>query len=634
MRWTRQRLFGPVCALLLAFVWCAGCSKAGGNGDSSGTAAVGGTSSGAAAADGTAGDTAPTLAVDFADEDTAATWDDEAATLITLSGSTVSIAGQGVSASGTTITITAAGTYVVEGTLSAGQIVVDAGKEATVRLVLNGASITCADSAAIYAKQAAKTILTLADGTQNTLIDGTSYTYPDAQTDEPDAALFAKDDLTINGGGTLTVTGNYQHGIVSRDTLTITGGTLAVTAAQDAIRGRDGLAVQDGSFTLTAGGDGLKANNDTDTEKGWIAIEGGTFHITANNDGIQAETTLQITGGTFNIEAGRGAEQGGGTRSDSMGPGDWGWSSGTTTTDTESHKGLKAAGSVTLTGGTFTVDAADDAIHSNGTISIAGGTYSLSTGDDGIHADSTLTIEEGTIDILTSYEGLESESVTVAGGSIRLKASDDGLNATSGSGTMPGQGDGSSTLRITGGTLYVDADGDGIDSNSTIFIEGGTTLVCGPTSSGNGALDYDGTCTITGGVLIATGSRGMAQTPGSDSSQASLFVTYSASQAAGTLLALTDADGNPIAAFSPAKSYQTVLISAPDLKTGESYTLYTGGTGGGTQTNGLYTAYTPGEKLTDVTLSDMVTSISDNGGAAAEGMGGFGGGMGGRPGRR
>ena len=106
------------------------------------------------------------------------------------------------------------------------------------------------------------------------------------------------------------------------------------------------------------------------------------------------------------------------------------------------------------------------------------------------------------------------------------------------------------------------------------------------------------------------------------------------SQAAGTLFALTDADGNPIAAFSPAKSYQTVLISAPDLKTGESYTLYTGGTGGGTQTNGLYTAYTPGEKLTDVTLSDMVTSISDNGGAAAEGMGGFGGGMGGRPGRR
>ncbi len=620
MRYIGRRLVG-LSAAMFFLLSCVGCGE---KSDAASSQTSGTT--------GTQGAATPSASIDFAAEDTATTWDNEAATLITLDGNAVRVNGSGVSASGSTVTITAAGTYVLTGTLSAGQIVVDAGKEDTVRLVLNGASITCANSAAIYAKQAAKTIVTLADGTQNSLTDGASYTYPDAQTDEPDATLFAKDDLTINGGGTLTVSGNYQHGIVSRDTLAITGGTLHVTAVQDAIRGRDGTAIQAGTFYLNAGDDGIQANNDTDTSKGWIAIEGGDFEIFATNDGIQAETTLQITGGTFTITTGGGSEQGSQAYGENGGPGDWSWQMGSTATDTESHKGLKAGTSLTLSGGTFTVDAADDAIHSNGTIAIAGGTYTLSTGDDGIHADTSLTVEQGTIDILTCYEGLESAAITLAGGDIRVKASDDGVNATDGTSTMPGTGSSSSTLRITGGTLYVQAEGDGIDSNGTISIEGGTTLVCGPTSSGNGSLDYEISCTITGGVFIAAGSRGMAQTPSSSSTQLSLYVSYSSSQAANTLLSLTDTAGNPLVTFAPSTAYQMVLISTPDLKTGETYTLYTGGSGGGTQVNGLYSSYTPGEKLTDVTLSSTVTSITDSGEASSAGMGGFGGGMGGGPG--
>lgn len=166
---------------------------------------------------------------------------------------------------------------------------------------MNGVSIACSDSAALYAKQAGKTILTLSDGTENTFTDGEAYTYASAAEDEPDAAVFCKDDLTINGGGTLIVNGRYRNGIASKDNLVVTGGDIRITAAHDALRGRDSLAVSSGTFTIDAGADGVKSNNDEDTEKGWISLDGGVFAITAGNDGIQAETVLQINGGDYTI---------------------------------------------------------------------------------------------------------------------------------------------------------------------------------------------------------------------------------------------------------------------------------------------------------------------------------------------
>lgn len=617
-------------------------------GTSAGDTNGGESAAGSGDGSGTTASAAP-VEVTYGTEDTSAAYDAASATAIVFSGSTMSIQGSGASAKGSVLTISAAGTYILSGTLTAGQVVVDAGKEDTVRLILNGVSITCANSAPLYAKKAAKTILTLADGTQNTLTDGASYTFPDAETDEPSAAVFSKNDLTINGGGTLTVTGQYNNGIASKDVLTITGGTIRVTAAGDGLRGKDGVAIQNGTFTIDAGTDGIKSTNDTDADKGWISLDGGTYSITAANDGVQAETVLQIAAGTYTLKTGGGSAN---SSTDSKGearPG-WGqWSAGgsETTADAPSAKGLKAGAGILLTGGVFTVDSSDDAIHSNGSVAISGGEYTLTSGDDGIHADAALTISKGTIRITKSYEGLEGGTIDISGGDIQLKASDDGLNAAGGSDSSamngrPGQngfsmGSNSSYyVRISGGNLLVDADGDGLDSNGNLYIDGGTILVCGPTGNGNGALDYDGSCEITGGILVAAGSAGMAEAPGSSSSQCSLMVTYSSTQPAGTPLALTAADGALVAAFAPSKAYQNVVISAPALKQGSAYALYTGGTGTG-DAAGLYTAYSGGAKLCTITLSAITTSVSDSGQAVSGGMGGGmggGGGPGGMGGRR
>lgn len=553
------RFLSGLGAALIFSVSLAGCRLLGnaeGSSAMTGGTSAGDTNGGESAAgsgdgSGTTASAAP-VEVTYGTEDTSAAYDAASATAIVFSGSTMSIQGSGASAKGSVLTISAAGTYILSGTLTAGQVVVDAGKEDTVRLILNGVSITCANSAPLYAKKAAKTILTLADGTQNALTDGASYTFPDAETDEPSAAVFSKNDLTINGGGTLTVTGQYNNGIASKDVLTITGGTIRVTAAGDGLRGKDGVAIQNGTFTIDAGTDGIKSTNDTDADKGWISLDGGTYSITAANDGVQAETVLQIAAGTYTLKTGGGSAN---SSTDSKGdarPG-WGqWSAGgsETTADAPSAKGLKAGAGILLTGGVFTVDSSDDAIHSNGSVAISGGEYTLTSGDDGIHADAALTISKGTIRITKSYEGLEGGTIDISGGDIQLKASDDGLNAAGGSDSSamngrPGQngfsmgGNSSYYVRISGGNLLVDADGDGLDSNGNLYIDGGTILVCGPTGNGNGALDYDGSCEITGGILVAAGSAGMAEAPGSSSSQCSLMVTYSSTQPVGTPLALT-----------------------------------------------------------------------------------------------
>ena len=320
----------------------------------------------------------------------------------------------------------------------------------------------------------------------------------------------------------------------------------------------------------------------------------------------------------------------------------------TTTADTESYKGVKAGTSLTLQGGTFVIDAADDALHANGDVTVSDGSYDLSTGDDGVHADGILSISGGTVVVRTSYEGLEGTDVSISGGDIQVKASDDGINAAGGSDTGEAggwrgpdsfQSGGNHTVSISGGTVVIDADGDGLDSNGSLTISGGLVLVSGPTNSGNGALDYDGSCTVTGGVLIAAGSAGMAQAPGSSSTQAVLMITYTSTQPAGTLIGLTDAKGGLTAAFSPAKAYQSVIICTPTLSQGERYTLYSGGTCSGGDISGYAASGTlsGSAELSTVTLSGVVTSVRSDGSAAGGAGGGMapggGGGFGGRPGR-
>jgi len=550
---------------------------------------------------------------------------------IVLEGNSITFDGSGATVDGVTVTITSAGVYSISGALDDGQIIVDIEDEETVVLVLNGADIACSTSAPIYILNAEKTVITLADGTENYVTDGDVYVLEDAESDEPNAAIFSKDDLTINGTGSLTVHANYNNGIASKDDLKITGGSITVNAVNDGIKGKDSIAVRDGMITIDAGGDGMQSHNDADVEKGYIFIEGGTLAITAGLDGIQAETRLLVSGGDITISSGGGSVNG----SSGDGWGKWGAedkpgddSSG------DSTKGLKAGVDVTILGGTFDIDSSDDSIHSNGSLKISGGDILLASGDDGIHSDSTLEISGGDLSITKSYEGIESSTITINDGTMHIVASDDGINAVGGNdgsamGGRPGQNrfDFSSDHRlyVNGGYIAIDATGDGLDINGPIDMAGGVVIVNGPTANHNGALDYAGAFNITGGFLVAVGSSGMAQAPSASSTQYSVMHTFPSPQAAGTIVHVEAEGGEEILTFMPTKAYQSVVLSSPELENGSTYVVYSGGSSTGAVTDGLYSGgtYTPGAQVAEFTISSIVTG-------AGPGGGGFPGGGGGR----
>ena len=329
-------------------------------------------------------------------------------TTITLNGNSITMDGSGATIDGSTVTITSAGTYNVGGTLNNGQIKVDTQDTETVKLVLDGVDISSSTSAPIYIVNAEKTVITLSAGSKNTVTDGNTYTALDTS-GEPNAAIFSKDDLTINGDGTLTVNANYNDGITSKDDLKINGGIITVNAVNDGVRGRDSVVVKGGTTTIKAAGDGIQSNNDEDSTKGYVSIEDGTINIIAGADGIQAETSLTVSGGMVTISSGGSSNNAASTNAgNNQNPmGNPGMNTNTATTDTASAKGLKAGVALVITGGTINLDSSDDTIHSDGSISISGGTINAASGDDGMHAESTLEINGGDISITKCYEGIE-----------------------------------------------------------------------------------------------------------------------------------------------------------------------------------------------------------------------------------
>ncbi|AEI39382.1 carbohydrate-binding domain-containing protein [Paenibacillus mucilaginosus] len=549
----------------------------------------------AAASTAAAAATAPAAVtpVEYSDNDLYSDWKSANPNYIELSAEGASIKGTGAEVKDRTVTITAGGTYVLSGVWEQGQIVVNASKEDKVRIVLNGVQIHSKTSSAIQVMQADKTVITVQEGTANAVSDGTQYAAVD-DSGEPNAAIFSKDDLTFNGSGTLTVQGNYNNGITSKDDLKITGGTIKVTAVDDGVQGKDLVAVKEGTLTIEAAGDGIKATNDTDASKGFVSIETGTFSIQAGKDGIQAETAVQVNGGTFTISSGGGSanapakakEEMGGMRSAPAAAAST--SAGTTAAaeETESGKAIKAGSLISIAGGTIRIDSADDAVHSNNSVTIAGGELSITSGDDGIHADASTVISGGKTVITKSYEGIEGSAVTISGGETQVTASDDGINVAGGADgsatNRPGQNSFSSTssgnlLTITGGTVRVDSAGDGLDANGSIQMSGGTVYVSGPSANGNGALDYDGSFDYTGGLLAAAGSSGMAQAPSDQSTAYSTLMTYSQAQPAGTVVELKDKDGKVVASFTSEKSFQAIVLGSPDLRKDGTYAIYTGG---------------------------------------------------------
>ena len=461
---------------------------------------------------------------------------------------------------GDTLTITEAGTYVLSGSL-AGQVVIDA-EGADVTLVLDDVAITSSTTAAIGATAVENLSVILAEGSTNTLADTASY----ADDAEVNAALYSAGDLQISGDGALTVTGNGNgnDGIASKDGLTISGGEITVDAVDDGIRGKDSLVVTGGALDVTAGGDGLSSDNEDDAERGYIAISDGTLAVTSGGDALAAQTDLVITGGALDLVAGGGSTA--------------------TLADDASAKALKGLTYVVVEGGTVTADAADDAVHSNGAVHLAGGDLSLASGDDAVHADTALLIDGGTVDVTASYEGLESTVITVAGGAVSIVASDDGVNGSDGSGESMSSVAGVS-VTISGGTLVVDAQGDGLDSNGDLTITGGETTVNGPTDNGNGALDANGTFTVSGGVLAAAGSSGMAVSPSADSSQVSVSATFD-TLPAGSIVSILDSDGAEVGSFTSTKEFSSLVYSSADIQSGIEYSFTVDGAVVATVTGG------------------------------------------------
>ena len=445
----------------------------------------------------------------FTDRDLSGDYDEKSAVSIELNGSSVSCSDSSVQVDGTTVTITQEGTYLLSGTLSDGQIIVDVEDSEKVQLVLDGVDITSASSAPIYVRQADKVFITLAENSENTLTAAGEFVAIDDN--NIDAAIFSKDDLTLNGTGALTISSPYGHGIVSKDDLVITGGTYNIDASEHGLSGKDSIRIADGDITITAGEDGIHAKNKDDTTLGYVYI--------------------------------------------------------------------------------------------------AGGNITIASGDDGIHAEADCVMENCNIDITESYEGIEGQVLLFCSGTYSVVSSDDGLNAASPTDTSsddPMAVSSDCCIRIEGGDLLINAEGDGIDSNGNLLISGGSTIVYGPTSGADGALDYSGSAAITGGTIIALGNSGMAQNFGDESTQGSILSTFSSNLNVDDTVSIADANGNVLLTCTAEKVCNSVVFSNPDLTLDSTYTI------------------TFGDQSTEVTLSDSLISGGENG---------FGGGFGGGPGQ-
>lgn len=583
------------------------------------------------------------------------------ATLISFTDSAVTADGaySGYEIEGTDVSITAAGTYVFSGDCDDGSITVKKGVTG-VTLVLNGLTLTNADSAAITLNKTAEAALIAAAGSENTVADT-------AGANDENAAVKVKSgaSLLLSGTGTLTACGNTKNGIkgASDAVITVDELTLNIEAADDGLSCDDELTIKGGRVNITAGGDAVKASPDTDdaenpdtTSLGNVTVSGGTMTLTAANDGVQADGDLTISGGTFAVTA----------------------NGGHTTAlidDSASCKGLKAGKTLTVSGGTVNVDSADDALHADD-VTVSGGTLTLASGDDAVHADNDLVVgvqgssstSNPKIDITASYEGLEGTTVSVYSGDIDVAASDDGVNAAN---SDLGERSDKYAINIAGGDLYIDAGSDGLDSNNDITMTGGKVEVYGADAMMDAAIDYDGTFTLSGGTLFGAGmepgagtqayvavgetspsgghggmggGQGMTRpdkTDGStmtppDGQQSGTRPekpsgdkngwTGGKGQSAnresalgikeGSVITVQDASGKTLYTATALGSMSSVIFSSADIKEGETYTVLVDGASVGTATAKLGTSSSDG--------GSFAPGQNQNGGAQPGGVSGFG----------
>lgn len=631
MSYRRKKLLALFCATALSMTAVAGCTgtkSSTGNVVSSETE----TNAGETSAQSEAGTFSS--ADMFTERDLAGTYEESGAVYVTLSDDGITGETDGVAINGQMVTITAEGTYIFSGTLSEGQIVVDA-DNAKVQIVFDNVDITCASSAAVYVKSAEKVFVTLAEGSQNTLRNTDEYVAIDDN--NIDAVIFSKSDLTLNGTGSLTIVSAEGHGIVSKDDLKITGGTYDITAAGHALSGKDSVRIADGTFILTAEKDGIHAENADDEEKGYIYIADGDFTITSDGDGMDASNIVQIEDGTFDITAGGGAanslkthesdvpggpgggmpqngERPDGESMPQMGEKPDGENmtemgkrpDGTTppekpsqtdqsdtadetaapdnATDHQSSSAETTEDTTTDESGTST-----KGIKAGGGMYLNGGTYQIDSADDSIHSNANITIADGTYTLATGDDGVHADdALIVNGGTITVTESYEGLEGlavTINDGTIDitASDDGINTagekMELNGGYIHILAGGDGVDSNGDLTINGGEIYIDGPSDNGNSAIDYGdrSSAYVNGGTLVAIGSSGMAEVMSDSSKQKVLMVKLGEQMEAGNVV-LTDSEGNVIVSYTALKTYDCVIISTAEVESGATYTLTTSGT--------------------------------------------------------
>ena len=437
--------------------------------------------------------------------------------------------------------------------------------------------------------------------------------------------LYGKDCVKIKDGAFVLNTGG--DGIQSDNAeeegkgfVYIAGGSFDITSQKDGIQAETVLRVDDGEFQIVSGGGSANAPAREEKGKGMFGGRSGDQDLGGANEGNPPGDGSMpgFQGGPGGRNGGGGLRRRGqdqtGTGTEAAGDTDTasapiGTSSADTTTSAteESKKGLKAGTSLILNGGSYEIDTADDSVHSNGTVTVSAGNYTLKTGDDGIHGDGAVVITGGEISIEQCYEGIEGQSVTIEDGTISIVSSDDGINAADGSSTggmgRPGSGNENCVITIKGGTITINASADGIDSNGDFYMEGGTLLINGPDSGGDGALDYDGEGVITGGTVIAVGSSGMAQGFSNTSTQNSILYGFESWAEAGDTVRLTDENGSVLAEFVPEKRYNSAVISVPGLELNKTYVLEAG------------------DQKSEITITSAATSNLQQMGGGMGGMG-------------
>ncbi len=558
----------------------------------------------------------------FTAKDMDGDWDTSGATVITLNGDNADISGQGAYVLDGSVYITGAGDYVVSGELNDGSIYVDAYDSSKIRIMLNGASVSCSDNAALYIKQADKVFLTLAEGSSNSLTSGSEYS-EEALADGADGCIYTHDDLTINGSGTLTVTAGYKHGIEANDALAITGGQLTVTAVEDGLHVNDEIKIADGDITIHASDDGIHSDTSflmTDgslyidecyegIEALTVDIQGGDIELYTTDDGINAN------GGSNDfVSAGRGGAGAAGDMRQDGKMADRRDSGLTGATDDaaessadDSADGMRGR----MRGGKMqdgeVPDMADRPTPPDGEMpdGEAPDMADRPTPPDGEMPDGEApdmtdrpTPPDGE---MPEVDGTNNEQSGVTNGTegTTKQSADDTFSE-----------DSECWIRISGGSIYIQndtaRDADGLDSNGDVIITGGDIRISLPGDGSNCAIDYGsesgGVCEISGGTVIACGSAAMAESGSSSSTQCGILYIPDSTVASGTDVILKDSEGNILLEWEVPNSSSAISLSHPDLKIGETYTIVTG------------------DDEKQITIEETATSVGSGGGF---GSGGF-----------